>query len=90
MYLAHLGAHPSRDTTIVSKVLPNGIMQPDGLTDAPQVWELYDENAGMGRMEDGPKQAIREAALMLRAQHPHVVIVLCACTKPLNRGVGEA
>ncbi len=27
----------------------------------------------MGEMADGPKQAIREAALILRSAHPHVV-----------------
>ena len=43
------------------------------------MWELYDENAGFGEMADGPKQAIREAALMLRAQHPHVVSAHVVC-----------
>lgn len=70
VYMAHLGLHPSHDTTIVSKV-----------------WELYDENAGFGEMADGPKQAIREAALMLRAQHPHVVRLRGLTIDPPNISV---
>eukprot|EP00658_Telonema_sp_P-2_P013423 TRINITY_DN15080_c0_g2_i3.p1 TRINITY_DN15080_c0_g2~~TRINITY_DN15080_c0_g2_i3.p1 ORF type:complete len:692 (-),score=120.59 TRINITY_DN15080_c0_g2_i3:251-2326(-) len=70
VYKAHLGAHPSHDTTIVSKV-----------------WELYDEKSGMGEMADGPKQAIREAALMLRSQHPHVVRLRGLSIDPPNISV---